>query len=250
MHNIIKLFFLMKGRWKMGKSAGNQKEDEKEDVEKAFITTLPGILTAVATLITAAAGCIAIILSPGVWDRFFPRTPTPVVMTEAPATATFQIPTMTYAATTTTVPPTMTASVTPPVIVLMATPTPVTIPHTSNFQACSSPCNGKNSTSNFSPGITKIFIQFNYQDFTSGMPYVRTWSLNGAEWIRYTCAWDGPDSGVESIKLTEPGGLKSGVWEMKITGNNTVLLDKQITVVGNWNFWEPAGTINACRGAN
>jgi hypothetical protein len=52
------------------------------------------------------------------------------------------------------------------------------------------------------------------------------------------------------IKLTEPGGLKSGVWEMTVASNDVVLLKKQITVVGNWNFWDPAGTINACRATN
>ena len=129
-------------------------------------------------------------------------------------------------------------------------PTQAVAPNISNFQACPSICNGQNSTNNFAAGITKIYFQFNYENFKSGIPYTRTWTMGGREWIRYTCAWDGSESGIEQLKLTEPKGLASGTWELKVTVDNVVLLDEDIVVVGNGNYWDPAGTINSCHSTN
>jgi|GEM_PF-7083528 hypothetical protein len=136
--------------------------------------------------------------------------------------------------------------------VVKAVPKPTSTPgpSISDFQACPSACNGQNSTNNFAAGITKIYFQFNYENFKSSIPYTRIWSMNGKEWIRYTCAWDGPASGTEPLKLTEPKGLASGTWEIKIIVDNEVLLEEEIVVVGNWDYWDPGGLINACHGTN
>jgi hypothetical protein len=68
------------------------------------------------------------------------------------------------------------------------------------------------------------------------------------EWIRYSCNWDGPTTGTEVLTLKEPQGLRSGTWEITIMINDEIILKDQITVNGNWNYWDPAGTINACHG--
>lgn len=118
----------------------------------------------------------------------------------------------------------------------------------SSFQACIALCNGQNATISFPEQIKKIFVQFNYENFPSGAKYVRTWSLNGMEWIRYSCNWDGPTTGTEVLTLKEPQGLRSGTWEIMVYVNDVVVLRDQITVNGNYNYWDPAGTINACHG--
>ena len=214
----------------MGKSEEKREEEPEEKVEKRFFETLPGILTAIATLITAIAGCIAILLSPQILDRLFPQaTPAPTIV---------QI--------FVTSPPSLTSPVATETV---AVPTAIA-PRIYGFEACPTACNGQNNTNNFASGVTKLYVQFNYENFTAGMPYTRTWSMSGNEWIRYTCAWDGPSSGTEILKLTEPEGLKSGVWEMTVTANDAVILKEQITVIGNWNYWSPAGVINACHSTN
>lgn len=51
------------------------KSDSKS--EKSFWETVPGIITAIATLLTAVVGCIVAMLGvPAIVDRFFPSTPT------------------------------------------------------------------------------------------------------------------------------------------------------------------------------
>jgi len=35
---------------------------------------------------------------------------------------------------------------------------------------------------------------------------------------------------------------------MKIFVNDEIILQEQITVNGNWNYWDPAGIIIACHG--
>jgi hypothetical protein len=133
---------------------------------------------------------------------------------------------------------------------LIPTATLVPRPRIYGFQSCPIACDGHNSTTSFSAGSTKIFFQFNYENFEPGIPYMRTWSMNGREWIRYTCNWDGPSSGTEPLKLTEPGGLADGTWVLRVTVNNETLLQEEIVLVGNHNYWAPAGTINACHGTN
>jgi len=122
------------------------------------------------------------------------------------------------------------------------------LPRTSNFSACKQPCNGSNSTRNFSEASTKIYLEWDYENIPYGARYIRTWTLKGKEWIRYDCTWTGPESGLDSVKLTEPKGLHSGEWELKIEVNGMILLTEQINVAGNWTYWDPAGTLDSCYG--
>jgi hypothetical protein len=124
-----------------------------------------------------------------------------------------------------------------------------TTPRIYNFQACIDPCNGQNSSTVFdaSVGINEIYIQFDYENFDPGAQYTRSWTNRGDEWIKYTCAWDGPSAGTEMFKLTEPGGLANGVWEVTITVNDTVMIES-FELTGTWDFWEPVpNPINKCR---
>jgi hypothetical protein len=205
----------------MGKSESNSK--------KSFWETAPGIITAFAALVTAIGAILGI---PAIANRLFPPTPTPIV--SSPPTD---------------VPTPIDTQPTKAVIVETSTNIPsITLPKIYGFQTCVSLCNGQNSSKSFSEGIKKIYAQFNYENFPSGIKYVRTWSLNGMEWIRYSCNWDGPTSGTEVLTLKEPQGLRSGTWEITIIVDDKVVLKDQITVNGNWDYWDPAGTINACHG--
>ena len=207
-------------------------KSEGEAPDKKFFETLPGIITAFAALITAIGGCVAIIVSPQILDRLFPQeTPTSAPIVQM-VTATPQevFPTDTQ-------------------VIILPTPTE-SGPRIFDFQTCPAPCTGQNSTNNFAAGITKIYAQFSYENFKSGIPYTRTWTLAGQEWIRYTCAWDGPESGVEILKFTEPKGLASGTWELKVTVDNKVIFTEELVIVGNGKYWDPAGTINACHSSN
>lgn len=77
----------------MRKSKGKPKEQQVEKPieksEKKFFETLPGIITAIATLITAIVGCVAIFLSPQILDRLFPLTP--ILITQS-VTSTTSLP--------------------------------------------------------------------------------------------------------------------------------------------------------------
>ncbi len=121
-------------------------------------------------------------------------------------------------------------------------------PAITNFQTCADLCSGQNRATSFAEKITKIYAQFNYENFPAGAAYERTWSLNGMQWIRYRCNWDGPSAGTEILTLKEPKGLHSGTWVITVTLNGALLLKDQLTVDGNWNDWAPAGTVDACHG--
>ena len=72
--------------------------------------------------------------------------------------------------------------------------------------------------------------------------------MDGVEWVKYECSWNGKESGIDSITLTEPKGLRSGMWEVAIIINGVVLLNEQIYVSGDWDYWDPAGNFNSCYG--
>lgn len=122
------------------------------------------------------------------------------------------------------------------------------LPRMDNFSACEQPCNGSNSTRNFPEASTKVYVEWDYDNIPYGARYIRTWTLNGKEWIKYDCIWTGAESGRDTVKLTEPQGLHSGEWELKIEVNGIILLTEQINLGGNWSYWDPAGTINNCYG--
>ncbi len=121
-------------------------------------------------------------------------------------------------------------------------------PRMYNFNTCKEPCNGNNSISTFPSGITRIYLEWDYENIPYGADYIRKWTMDGREWIKYDCTWTGSENGRESVKLTEPKGLHSGTWELTVIVDGTVLLNEQITVSGNGDYWDPAGTLNSCYG--
>jgi len=205
--------------------------------EKSFWETVPGIITAIAGLISAIGGCIVIVFGvPQIADRLFPPSPTPIVSPPPSDANIVNSPTS---------PPTAPPTTESPAL----EKTPISNqPKVFDFQTCESLCNGQNGIEAFAGGIKKIYAQFNYDNFQPDIKYVRTWSMNGMEWIRYSCNWDGPISGTEVLTLKEPKGLHSGTWQITILVNDKVVLSEEITITGNWTYWDPAGTINACHG--
>lgn len=119
-------------------------------------------------------------------------------------------------------------------------------PIVDDFRACLQPCNETTAIKTFPEKTVKIYAQWSFTNIPNGADYVRIWNMNGQEWARYTCKWDGSVSGIQKVELTEPMGLHSGIWEMRIIINNQVLLQEQIEVTGNWNYWLPAGTFARC----
>lgn len=117
-----------------------------------------------------------------------------------------------------------------------------------DFSACQRSCNGNNSAFTFSSPIATIYIEWSYENIPHGASYVRKWSMNGREWIKYDCIWTGNENGRDSVKLTEPKGLHSGTWELTIIVNGEILLSEQISISGNSDYWDPAGTLNSCYG--
>lgn len=128
------------------------------------------------------------------------------------------------------------------------TQSPPTGPAMYDFSACAEPCNGSNATTIFVPETKKIYTQWSYRNIPIGAAYVRTWARSGKEWIKYICTWPGPTDGKDVVILSEPKGLRSGVWEMTITINGTVLLREKVQIQGEYTFWDPVGTVNGCYG--
>ncbi|MFZ0545334.1 MAG: serine/threonine-protein kinase [Candidatus Promineifilaceae bacterium] len=123
-------------------------------------------------------------------------------------------------------------------------------PAVSDIYFCLEPClaDGSNAVTAAPPGITQIFVRWNYENFPVGGSYVRRWTNNGEEWVRYQCIWPGPTSGIDEVPLSEPEGLRSGIWEVSILLNDEVVAQQRLTVTGNWTFWFPAGVFNTCYG--
>ncbi|NPV74903.1 MAG: alpha/beta hydrolase [Anaerolineae bacterium] len=119
------------------------------------------------------------------------------------------------------------------------------LPSAGNFAACLGPClpDLSNSQTTFPGGTKEIFFRFDYQDIPPGAEVTRRWSSDGWVWARYECAWDGPASGVFETSLREPGGLKSGPWELEIVVNNRAILQETIILDGSHTYWAPAGVI-------
>lgn len=121
-------------------------------------------------------------------------------------------------------------------------------PKITNMALCPQRCNGSNATSTLPEGTTKIYAQWNYSNIPPGAIYLRTWSMNGKEWVRYSCTWPGPSTGTDSVTLIEPGGLHSGAWELVISVNGSILARQQIQVEGQGTYWSPAGSFKSCYG--
>jgi hypothetical protein len=130
-------------------------------------------------------------------------------------------------------------------------PTKTSIPSSkiTSFSSCLQPCNGNNSIRTFPSATQTIYVQWAYENIPIGAKYTRRFTQAGREWARYDCAWPGPTTGIENqVKITEPNGLHSGVWEMTILINDVVVMKEQIEIQGNWTFWDPAGTFTKCYG--
>lgn len=137
-----------------------------------------------------------------------------------------------------------------PTNTLYPTNTSPPMPKTENFIACSSPCNdsGANIVSTFPERTTRLYVQWTYSNFPIGADYIRKWTMNGREWVRYECYWPGPESGIEDIKLWDVDGLHSGEWQVTIIIDGVVVMQESIFIQGDWDYWSPAGTFNSCYG--
>ena len=132
-----------------------------------------------------------------------------------------------------------------------ATPTRLPGPYFSDAYFCLTPClpDGSNSTDAFPAGITEIFTRWRYEDIPPNARYERIWTSNGQEYVRYDCIWPGPGSGVDDeVVLTHSRGLRAGTWELTIRVEGQTVLQEQITLTGNHDYWRPVGTFNRCYG--
>ncbi|MFO7625364.1 MAG: serine/threonine-protein kinase [Anaerolineales bacterium] len=157
---------------------------------------------------------------------------------------------ITHTQTPTTPPPSRTPLLTPTRTKLPPSPTTIAKPNTDNFLACSSQCkeDGTNAASRYPGGTTKLYLRWSYKNIPEGAHYVRKWTMNGLEWVRYDCIWPGPSSGIDELTLSEPDGLHSGTWEVTITIDDEVIMSEQVYIDGNWSYWEPAGVFDTCYG--
>jgi hypothetical protein len=129
----------------------------------------------------------------------------------------------------------------------LSTPMPII----NDFSACSKPCNGMNSQSEFPEETTQVYLYWKYEYIPIGAHYVRTWSWEGHEWVKYDCTWKGPETGEDEVPpLTELGGFRSGRWIMTIYINDVVAFRSEpITIQGNNAYWKPVeDTIYNCYG--
>lgn len=117
-----------------------------------------------------------------------------------------------------------------------------------DFYACPEPCldDGDNSLHSFPEGTTSVSLHWKFENIPIGSHYIRSWTMNGKEWVRYDCIWPGPVSGEDKVTLREPGGLFSGLWEVTISLDDVILLQENFIVDGNWKYWDPAGVFNNC----
>lgn len=232
----------------------NARKDPEHSTKKAPSTRMPLIIMGILLAFTCTLfvlGYLAKILRPGVSDN-----PANVAMEAGGISLTAtepytpaQVPSELLPSPIPTSQPTVTPDL--PTIVVPTNPPPTeAVPNAYGFQACLSPCNGQNYVSTFPEAIQKIHFQYNYENIPAGASFTRTWSMGGQEWIRYICNWDGPPTGVEQLRFTEPMGLYSGEWTVTVWVNNEIILQENITITGNWTYWDPAGVKYSCRGNN
>jgi hypothetical protein len=225
----------------------NDEASEKEG--KHFWETATGIILSLIALLTAIITCVGAILgSPRILDFFFPAaSPTPIIITSTPLPPAVVTPTPISSENMPSPSPMTTVMV---MIVTETAPQPIVqTPKMYGFALCAGSCDGTNTMTNrFVPErADKINAQWSYENIPVGSDYVRTWSVNGQEWVRYHCVWPGPESGIYTVTLKEPRGLKSGVWEMTVIVNGEVLMREQVEVLGNYLYWDPAGTFEKCK---
>jgi serine/threonine-protein kinase len=128
-----------------------------------------------------------------------------------------------------------------------AAPARTTPPRLTNFRFCDRPCSQTEARTLtvFPERVTEIYFSWEYSGMSPGLEYVRTWSSNGDEWVRYNCRWQGAESGVFYGRLWDRDGLRSGEWKVKITVTGGFTFSQSVFVEGNYTFWSPAGNL-AC----
>jgi hypothetical protein len=120
-------------------------------------------------------------------------------------------------------------------------------PRMYGFQECLHPCNWDQVDATLPEGTQKIDARWFYENIPAGADYVRAWSMDGQEWVRYECMWPGPEDGVFEVTLSEPMGLHSGTWTVIVTVDGKELLREQVEIRGTWDYWDPAGVFNSCQ---
>ncbi len=161
---------------------------------------------------------------------------------EAPVDAPTMTPSPTAAPTATATPsPTPTST---------ATATPAAQAVFSDVYFCEQPCNadGSNASTVFAGGTDIIYVRWRYENVPTGARYQRIWESNGQEWAHYDCTWPGPSSAVESISLSDPGGLRSGEWKVTILLDGEMVMQETITLTGSVTHWDVAGEFDSCYG--
>jgi|GEM_PF-3092009 len=119
-------------------------------------------------------------------------------------------------------------------------------PRVFDFAACPSRCDGTNASTSFPGGTEVIHSRWNYANVPAGSHYVRSWTMDGLEWVRYDCTWQGAPAGMDEIELREPMGFHSGTWVITISVDGKVLLSQSLVVEGNNTYWDPAGVFTIC----
>lgn len=127
-------------------------------------------------------------------------------------------------------------------------PSPTPSPRIFDFAVCAEPCDGKNGLEVFPDGTRVIYSRWNYANVPAGADYVRTWTVNGLEWVRYDCVWQGAPAGMDEVELREPMGFHSGEWKISISVKGEIVLEANLIVEGNNTYWDPAGAFDTCYG--
>jgi len=175
--------------------------------------------------------------------RAFSTTPTPITLVLLASPTSPQLPTLTLT-------PTITHPLPTPVTEIVRTKTPNIQARIFNIRSCMSECrtDGLNAVERAPSQSTKIYTRWEFEGIPIGASYTRRWLYDGKEWARYACTWSGPISGEDTITLTDPIGLGSGLWEMIITVDGAELARHRLTILGNWKNTSVAGSFNTCYG--
>lgn len=128
-----------------------------------------------------------------------------------------------------------------PTAILATTPT--LAPEFYGIRFCDRPCSspGADGITVAPEGVTSIYFAWSYRGMTPGMPYTRTWSMQGDEWLHYECVWRGASEGTMEAALREPAGLRSGPWTVTLRINGQPAVEATMLVEGSHRYWDPAG---------
>ncbi len=134
-----------------------------------------------------------------------------------------------------------------PTAILTDTPVPVSSPEILDIFFCDRPCGdvGAVRISSTSEKVDRIYASWSYRGMTPGLRYSRVWSINGNEWVRYDCIWQGAAEGTFNLPaLFEVGGFRSGTWVVTFYLGGEQVAQGSILVEGNHNYWAPAGKLS------